>query len=1643
MTLSAPDFRRSTSIERVREALLDLGCKPSRNGDNFTALCPVHGDTHHSLSVTYDRHNGRTLVNCFACKAPYDEIAAALGLTGQDLFDEPLPPREDRPRRRSTPRPKPQPLPKRLTLPESQPEPARGDWKIVTTYPYATLDGEIVQEVVREEATLDGRRHKRFRQRFLNPSTGRWVSRRPDGFTPVLYNAAGIAQAIAQGEPVWIVEGEKDADNGIAAGIAATTNAQGATNFPDELLAHLEGADIRIVADRDAAGYARAAQLWAKLTPLASSVAVLLPDIDQPKADLTDHLEAGKTIGELLKLTSDDLQALAAAAEASRALEAITSCTTEARARADRGEITEAGRWADEAARRLERMPDADAAVNGSELGPLGQQALRDFADARQQARSACTEASVAAGRPIQAPAREDAAVIPLKPAEHPAPQPTPRAFSIDENDDAPNEGDDYIVRNGETVLVKRERNGDGWRNRYKRVLRGWAQIEAVYVDDNGEDSEITRSTHRLAVNFYRWVRDEHGNPIRDEHGNPVTEHARVVWDADQIRDGSWANALPWNAMAESTSRRGRETLWDAIHNACPAPAYRRTLYTSTGWRVADTGRFFVHGRGAINANGELDIDQALPGAFGNRYQLPAPTTEAQTLRDAWMQGLIALTKDIPARILAPLLGYVWQAPYKPVPLLLHLSGPRGASKTSVGRIGMQFMAPEHCFRRKELRATISAANRGSSIIGLIRALGTLDNVPVLVDDFAPDGDAAAAEQKLSELARHIYNGIRRTVGKARGGISVDKAITATLITSAEITVQGSGATRMINVPVDLDTFEDPRTTFAAHERIANREARGLLGASLISWLAEHYDDVQAREEHLLEHPDEDERTLYWTRQIDDLPLDTGVGGRMAEGAIAADHGISLMLSMLAHRGAITDAEATSFYAWARAGILEAISLQSTESSDPAHQLVRYLREALRSGSAYISTADGSQPDHPFALGWTRRSNGGFDQIVPASTNRIGIIRQTGGEHRIYLFPSSAIAAAKTAARNAQEIFAETAVSIGGAMKSHGWITPDKYGKTAAIRRIDGSIARVWDIPLDVILGAGPEDSDTPNTPTPDASPTDDGATPLVDEQWQPAPGTETAPAPTEHPAPAAHAPDPSDDPPPAGPAATPASDTASKTRKTTAKTPPVETPYRASAAVLDDGKLHFPDGSIEELPFPIRHLGDIARLVRHAKLGTRTSTWTAGNGELRERTEPGQIWITGPQAEELGIPIGNLPNRRFDLRENLTDATTDIPFVTDAVVDGWEFSGSSKGSRHLVASTRVWGNEHGETLRAMLVLIPGIRYEVEALLEDEPAAGDLAIRLEKLAQQLGYPFQVSSVTTGFNLMEELRPRDKREVFATAPKIPPHEFMIDRDIHWTRKPTEEELQHEFIHGYDRGASYLAAAKGLSFGIGRAEHVIAPEFDKRTPGYWLVEAPEPSEWLWPNPLNPVAGEWPAKQWWATTARLQFAIEQGYELEPLEAWIWPQHGRFLDTWADRVRDARANLDTADPNDRAARNIVKEIYVRSFGMMASDRFAEGGKHFHPDRFHMIQERATTNILRRIQQIGRDTGRWPVAIDKDLVLYTSAEADPTAAWPGKPEHFGRGLGQFKPEMTGRLEDVLPTLDGTRFAGKQFMTYL
>lgn len=229
------------------------------SGKGHVAHCPAHDDNRASLSVSAG-DGKRTLIHCHAGCSP-NAVMDALGLTTQDLFaDEPI-----RPSRRGRP---------------------------VAQYDYRDESGALLYQAVRLEP-------KGFAQR--SPKRGGGWDWRLNGARRVLYRLPELLAA-AEGETVYIVEGEKDCDRLRSMGLIATTNAGGAGKWREEYSEHLRGRRIVILPDNDDPGRKHAEQVAQSIAGIAASVRILaLPGLP-PKGDVSDWLDAGGTVEQLCAL---------------------------------------------------------------------------------------------------------------------------------------------------------------------------------------------------------------------------------------------------------------------------------------------------------------------------------------------------------------------------------------------------------------------------------------------------------------------------------------------------------------------------------------------------------------------------------------------------------------------------------------------------------------------------------------------------------------------------------------------------------------------------------------------------------------------------------------------------------------------------------------------------------------------------------------------------------------------------------------------------------------------------------------------------------------------------------------------------------------------------------------------------------------------------------------------------------------------------------------------------------------------------------------------------------------------------------------------------------------------------------------------
>ena len=234
-----------------------------KNGDSFMTHCPMHDDEKESLSVKRgDKLN--YVVHCFAgC----DPIEIKKRLEKDDFLP--------------------------YHSKNNSVEKNSGKW---IEYGYPDKNGELVMMVKR---TPD----KSFPQ-YQPDGKGGWKKGIKGISRLVLYNLPDIVQAQKEGNPVFFVEGEKDADNLKKLGVVATTSPMGAGKFRQEFVNQLAGVSaVYIIPDNDVPGRKHAKDVASKLAGHIPDIRIIELPVKKAKEDVSDWLESyGGTLDRLFDL---------------------------------------------------------------------------------------------------------------------------------------------------------------------------------------------------------------------------------------------------------------------------------------------------------------------------------------------------------------------------------------------------------------------------------------------------------------------------------------------------------------------------------------------------------------------------------------------------------------------------------------------------------------------------------------------------------------------------------------------------------------------------------------------------------------------------------------------------------------------------------------------------------------------------------------------------------------------------------------------------------------------------------------------------------------------------------------------------------------------------------------------------------------------------------------------------------------------------------------------------------------------------------------------------------------------------------------------------------------------------------------------
>lgn len=277
-------------------------------------------------------------------------------------------------------------------------------------------------------------------------------------------------------------------------------------------------------------------------------------------------------------------------------------------------------------------------------------------------------------------------------------------------------------------------------------------------------------------------------------------------------------------------------------------------------------------------------------------------------------------------------------------------------------------------------------------------------------------------------------------------------------------------------------------------------------------------------------------------------------------------------------------------------------------------------------------------------------------------------------------------------------------------------------------------------------------------------------------------------------------------------------------------------------------------------------------------------------------------------------------------------------------------------------------------------------------------------------------------------------------------------FLDEEAYQWVRSVdslTDEECTLPFAVGLDLNTAFLAAAARLVVGLSAPDHFHTPTFNPKIPGSWLVDLShiEVDPRL-PSPFTP-DGTRPTGPAWYQTHTVAYAQELGHDVHPIEAYLRRETGAYLDPWHDRLKtayvDTLADLGvTRDLDDRqflaamaqhkqvdpAMAAVLSAIKATVKGGVGKLRERPQGKSYkegdrwpalqrptwRPDIRAAVISKARVNMHRKLLNMSRMTGLFPLAVLSDCVVYPSPGDSPLDFLPyaasGKPQPGGFRLG-------------------------------
>lgn len=358
-----------------------------------------------------------------------------------------------------------------------------------------------------------------------------------------------------------------------------------------------------------------------------------------------------------------------------------------------------------------------------------------------------------------------------------------------------------------------------------------------------------------------------------------------------------------------------------------------------------------------------------------------------------------------------------------------------------------------------------------------------------------------------------------------------------------------------------------------------------------------------------------------------------------------------------------------------------------------------------------------------------------------------------------------------------------------------------------------------------------------------------------------------------------------------------------------------------------------------------------------------------AGSGVVLVQGGPLDLAVSDRERRLLGVHIVNtLQEHGWKTSES-------------GIETGWFFCEATGGGRRRAGMVM------------MLGIGPWIRQDRTPLfdLEMTAPASVVASRLAVYHRETGVSWRGTGGLSGCALLREMKATTREPLWRwdKAPSdVVGSSFELYAGRHWRAASADE--RDMFVHRFDTRAMYLAAAGNADLAWSAPVQSGAQEFDPERPGYWRIDARKIND-----PMHLLTRDCDGLAW-VTTPIMSHLLRRGVRPEIHDSITADRQSRIMRGWAERLRDARTNVQR---HGHPIVPAIKDTYSRTVGQMKRS----GGRVFRPDWRDTIVDLAKCNLLDKIHK----SGLAPLRFQTDAVWVASPNPHGRLLFPD-PGHIG-----------------------------------